>query len=116
MIILFKYRKRKKFLKDKGTLTRPRLTIFKSRKYIYAQLINDLENHTIYSFNSASIIFKDGISRNRTEKAGIVGSVLKDKAISNNISRVYFSIHKKNLKGVKAEFLKYFFSNNDILN
>jgi large subunit ribosomal protein L18 len=115
MIKIFKYRKRKKILTEKGTLIRPRLSIFKSRRHIYAQLINDLEDHTIYSFNSASTILKDGINRNLTQKAIIVGNVLKDKALSNNIRRVLFFIHKKNFKGIKAEFLKQFFSNDDIL-
>ncbi len=38
-----------------GTSERPRLSIFRSNKAIYAQLINDLEGHTLASASSREI-------------------------------------------------------------
>ena len=36
-------------LKTKGTALRPRLTVFRSLKYIYAQIINDAKGTTLVS-------------------------------------------------------------------
>jgi large subunit ribosomal protein L18 len=38
--------------KVKGTEERPRLSVFKSHKYLYAQLIDDIKGHTLAQANS----------------------------------------------------------------
>lgn len=47
--------RRKKRIKDKigrGVASRPRITIFKSNKYFYAQVIDDSRGHTVVSIST----------------------------------------------------------------
>lgn len=70
-----------------GTEQRPRISIFKSNKYIYLQVIDDNKQHTI---TSASNLEKDNrsIKSNAKEiaKLGeILGQRLKDKSITKAV-------------------------------
>ncbi len=47
--------RRKKRIKDKigrGVASRPRITVFKSNRYFYAQVIDDSKGHTIASIST----------------------------------------------------------------
>ncbi len=47
--------RRKKRIKDKigrGVASRPRITVFKSNRYFYAQVIDDSKGHTIVSIST----------------------------------------------------------------
>jgi large subunit ribosomal protein L18 len=68
-----------------GTSDRPRLSVFKSHKYISAQIIDDTKGHTLVSFSS-----KDGKAKTPAEKAFEVGKELAKKAKANNITKVVF--------------------------
>ncbi|OHA16749.1 MAG: 50S ribosomal protein L18 [Candidatus Taylorbacteria bacterium RIFCSPHIGHO2_02_FULL_45_28] len=46
-----------------GTAERPRLAIFKSHKYIYAQIIDDVKGHTIVAFDSRMSKAKTPVER-----------------------------------------------------
>ena len=72
-----------------GTATKPRLSVFRSNKEIYAQLIDDVSGSTIVSSSS---IDKE-ISKtkgNKTETASLVGKKLAEKAVSKGIKQVSF--------------------------
>ena len=72
-----------------GTETNPRLSIFRSYKEIYAQLIDDVNGNTIVSSSSA----EKEISKtkgNKTETASLVGKKLAEKAVSKGIKQVSF--------------------------
>ncbi len=82
--------------KISGTTESPRLSIFRSNKFIYAQIINDLENKTLVSCSSKdSEVLKD-----KTEnKAGIstknfdaykVGLIISNKCKKSGITKVVF--------------------------
>jgi large subunit ribosomal protein L18 len=48
--------KRKRYLnKIFGTINKPRLSIFKSNKHIYAQIIDDTHANTLISYSSLKI-------------------------------------------------------------
>ena len=68
-----------------GTAQRPRLTVFKSNKYIYAQLIDDDKNQTIISVSSV----KMGVN-GLMEKAKKVGSEIAKIAKEKKIKKVVF--------------------------
>ena len=71
----------------KGTEKCPRLSVFRSNKYIYAQLIDDLNGKTLVSVSDVKI----GKSKlNKTEKAKELGSSLAKKAIDNKIEKIIF--------------------------
>jgi large subunit ribosomal protein L18 len=69
-----------------GTPEALRLSVFRSNKEIYAQLIDDVRGTTVLSASSASI--EDKI--NKTEKANLVGKNLAEKAIQAGIAKVIF--------------------------
>ncbi|MFA5173043.1 MAG: 50S ribosomal protein L18 [Candidatus Paceibacterota bacterium] len=65
----------------------PRLSVFKSSKYIYAQIIDDETGKTLASASS-SLIKKD--KKNKTEKAKEVGMAVGKKAKEAGITKVVF--------------------------
>jgi len=72
----------------KGTTSRPRLNVFRSNKEIYAQVIDDLNGHTLAAASSR----EDGIGSEGTkrEQAKKVGKLIGDRAKSLNIESVVF--------------------------
>ncbi|MFK7808763.1 MAG: 50S ribosomal protein L18 [Saprospiraceae bacterium] len=74
--------------KINGTADLPRLSVFRSNKEIYAQLIDDNEGVTLVSASSR----EDDISKsgNKTEQAKVVGKNLAEKAKAENIANVVF--------------------------
>lgn len=73
----------------KGTTERPRLAIFRSNQHIYAQVIDDTEHKTIAA---ASTLDKDagGKAGGTSEAAAVVGKLIAERAIAQNISQVVF--------------------------
>lgn len=69
-----------------GTESKPRLTVFKSNKGIYAQLINDDAGVTIMSTSALQVESKG----NKTDISKLVGKTLGEKAKSNGIETVVF--------------------------
>ena len=68
-----------------GTSERPRLSVFKSNKYISAQLIDDVKGHTLAMFSSI-----DGKAKTPVEKAKEVGVEIAKKAKALKIEKVVF--------------------------
>lgn len=74
--------------KISGTAERPRLSIFRSNKEIYAQLIDDLSGTTIAQANSREAdVSKDG---NKTAQSKQVGQALAQRAKDAGIETVVF--------------------------
>ena len=72
-----------------GTSERPRMTVFRSNKAIYVQIINDKEEKTIVSASSADKDLKL-TSNNKPEIAKQVGVLIGNKAIKAGIKSVSF--------------------------
>ena len=73
--------------KVSGTPSRPRLTVFRSNKNIYAQLIDDLAGHTLASASSVS----EGIGEGKPIQIGTaVGKLLAERAREAGISTAVF--------------------------
>jgi large subunit ribosomal protein L18 len=71
-----------------GTAERPRLSVYRSNKQIYCQLIDDVNGVTICSTSSTDkSIEAKGTS---TEVAKLVGKSLADKATAGKIEQVVF--------------------------
>lgn len=75
--------------KIKGSKIVPRLSIYKSNKFMYVQLINDEKQHTIISYSSLSMNKNINIKKSRE-----VGKVLADKAIKMGIKKIIFNRSK----------------------
>lgn len=69
-----------------GTAERPRLSVYRSNKEIYAQLINDDAGETIATASSR----EKGVSGTKTEKANNVGKTLAEKAKKAGVETVVF--------------------------
>ncbi|WP_452228670.1 MULTISPECIES: 50S ribosomal protein L18 [unclassified Lacinutrix] len=72
-----------------GTGSRPRLSVFRSNKEIYAQIVDDETGNTI---SAASSRDKDISSAkgNKTEIATLVGKAVAEKAIKAGINTISF--------------------------
>lgn len=71
-----------------GTAEAPRLSVFKSNKQIYVQLIDDLSGQTLVSANSATVKDAQGITK--IEQAKKIGKLIAERALAANISTVKF--------------------------
>jgi len=72
-----------------GQADRPRLSVYRSSKEIYAQLIDDKIGKTLLSASSKS----KGVGAQKgtkMEKAALVGKLIAERALEQNISTVVF--------------------------
>ncbi len=69
-----------------GTAERPRLSVFRSNRYMYAQLIDDVAGVTLVSASDLGV--SDKI--NKVERAKTVGAKLAANAKTKNITTVVF--------------------------
>lgn len=75
----------------RGTAERPRLSIFKSNKHVYLQLINDLDNRTILSVSTKTAdLAKELKDKSTVESAAIVGKTLAEAAKEQGFDKVVF--------------------------
>jgi len=76
-----------------GTAARPRLSVFKSNKYIYAQLIDDVAGHTLASASStdAALVKEAKLeSQSSLDAAKAVGNAIAQKAKEKGVEVVVF--------------------------
>ncbi len=74
-----------------GAPEQPRLSVFKSHRHIYAQIINDLQGRTVATTSTLSPEFKvRGVRGTKTDAAKVVGEILAEKALKVEIRRVVF--------------------------
>lgn len=74
-----------------GTSERPRLCVYKSLKYIYAQIIDDEKGHTLVAASSLEPEIKSRLSSTKSiEAAEYVGKVIAERAKEKGITKVVF--------------------------
>ncbi|CUU01178.1 LSU ribosomal protein L18P [Candidatus Thermokryptus mobilis] len=75
-----------------GTPERPRLSVYRSLKHIYAQIIDDTKGHTLVAMSSLSKEIRDKVKevKTKTEVSRIVGLALAKKALEKGITKVVF--------------------------
>jgi large subunit ribosomal protein L18 len=75
-----------------GTPERPRLSVYRSLKHIYAQIIDDTRGHTLVAMSSLSKEIRDEVknAKTKTEVSRIVGLALAKKALEKGITKVVF--------------------------
>ena len=71
-----------------GSAERPRLTVFRSNKGIYAQIIDDVSGKTVVSASSLSKDF--AAQGNKSEQSVAVGKLVAQKAVAAGITQVVF--------------------------
>jgi len=75
-----------------GTSERPRLVVYRSLKYIHAQLVDDTSNKIIIGLMNKSSIVKSALkdTKTKTDAAKVIGKVLADEAKKKKIKKVVF--------------------------
>ncbi len=74
-----------------GTATRPRLTVFRSHKHIYCQLIDDLSRKTLVSASTRDRgVRRDLKATGNKGAAAHIGKVVAERALSVGIQSVCF--------------------------
>lgn len=76
----------------RGTSDCPRLTVFRSIRAIYAQVIDDTSHRTLFSVSSLSKSLQADIKKckDKVEVAKIVGRAAGEEAIKRKIEKVVF--------------------------
>ena len=69
-----------------GTAERPRLSIFRSNKQIYAQVIDDIAGQTLAAASSLDT----SVSDNKQAAANSVGEEIAKRAVDSGIKKVVF--------------------------
>jgi len=83
-----KYRVRKKIF---GTEERPRLTVYRSLKHIYAQLIVDTQGRTICQASTMDKELKERLKgTSNKEAAKAVGELVAQRAMAADVKQVVF--------------------------
>jgi large subunit ribosomal protein L18 len=68
---------------------RPRLSVFRSSKHIYAQIIDDAKGYTLASASSIDTELKGGLQKGtNVEAAAVVGKLLAQRALKAGIKDV----------------------------
>lgn len=78
--------------KVSGTTERPRLSVFRSLKHIYAQVIDDTTGRTIVAASSQETLkaAAEAGSGTKTDVSSIVGKALAERALAAGVTRVVF--------------------------
>ena len=83
-----RFRIRKKI---NGTAARPRLSVFRSSKHIYAQLIDDVAGVTIVSASTVDKEIATAIGNGgNVESAAKVGEAIAKRAVAKGVTEVVF--------------------------
>ncbi len=75
-----------------GTSERPRLTVHRSLRHVYAQIVDDSAGRTLVSASTLSKDLRDKVKevKSSVEASKLVGVVVGQKALEKSISKVVF--------------------------
>lgn len=83
-----KERIRKKIVRHMGSISR--LVVYRSNKFIYAQIIDNLKGSTLVQANTQEDNFKSLGSKKNLEAAKMLGSLIGQRAVEKKVDRVLF--------------------------
>lgn len=85
--------KRKKRIRKRmtGTVERPRLTVFRSAKHIYSQIIDDTQGITLVTASTTEKEIREQQKfENKTAAAVYIGQLIAERAVQKGIKSVVF--------------------------
>jgi large subunit ribosomal protein L18 len=75
----------------KGTLERPRLSVYRSHENIYAQIIDDTNSKTLLACSTLDRSIKLNIANGRTcDASRLIGEKLAELSLKKNIKKIVF--------------------------
>lgn len=83
-----KARIRKKIKRHQGKIVR--LVVYRSNRFLYAQLIDDGKGQTLAQANTMEEAFKGAKSKHNLEAAKTLGSLIGKRAIEKKVDRILF--------------------------
>jgi len=84
-------RKRRIRKKIHGTIQCPRMSVFRSLKHFYVQLIDDDSGNSLIGISTSSKEFRAQMNRgSNIEAAKKIGAMVAEKALEKNITKVVF--------------------------
>jgi large subunit ribosomal protein L18 len=88
--LLARLKRKKRIRKNiSGSQDRPRMSVFRSTKHIYAQIIDDTDGKTLASASTMDKEFKDSkVEGKKAEIAKAVGKLIGKRAIDKGIKQV----------------------------
>ncbi|MGB9620990.1 MAG: 50S ribosomal protein L18, partial [Brevinematia bacterium] len=86
-----------------GLPNRPRVSVFRSNKYIYAQAIDDISGRTITAISSISRELEKKLG-DTVEDAKILGGLLAKKLLDKGIDKIVFDRNFYKYHGVIKAF------------
>ena len=93
-------RKKRTRFKLKKVSSRKRLTVFRSNKHLYAQIINDEQGTTLACVSSLEKSFKNNKNKSKKELAEDLGKEIAKRSIKNGIKEVAFDKGKYKYHGI----------------
>jgi len=76
--------------KLQGTPERPRLSVYRSEKHMYAQVIDDIKGHTIVAASTLDTSLKGEENKVNVEAAKKVGQIVAKRALEKGLRKVVF--------------------------
>ncbi|MBJ6361047.1 50S ribosomal protein L18 [Paenibacillus sp. GCM10012307] len=76
--------------KINGTVERPRLSVFRSSKHVYVQLIDDVNGVTLAAASTQDKELKDLANGGNKEAARKVGTLIAERAKAKGVTKVVF--------------------------
>lgn len=77
--------------KVNGSPQRPRLNVFRSNQHIYAQIIDDVQKHTLVAASTVDASIRPQLGDNtKIEEAKLVGRLIAERAQAAGIKQVVF--------------------------
>ena len=73
-----------------GTVERPRLTVFRSSKHIYAQVIDDTKSVSLAAASTLSKDLASETEKTKREMAELVGASIAKACLARGITKVVF--------------------------
>ena len=74
-----------------GTATRPRMSVFRSSKHIYAQVVDDVTGVTLAAASTVDKEIRGEVGElKKSEAAALVGKKLAERCKAKNIDQVFF--------------------------
>jgi large subunit ribosomal protein L18 len=74
-----------------GNAERPRLSVYRSEKHIYCQVIDDIKGHTLFAVSTLTEGVAQQVEKLKPiEAAKVVGEALATKIIAGGVTKVVF--------------------------
>ena len=85
------HRKRRIRKKLHGTHERPRMSVFRSARHIYVQVIDDQDGRTLTAASSAEKDIRDKIKgKKKADSAALIGELVATRCLAKDIKMVVF--------------------------